>query len=353
MILEKNIGSCAINSKIWPRKSGDVDDLPALKIVIMREDDTKTFENIVENNGSVPRIYRNAVLFLCPSESEKGQFFESLKSKIALKIILEEHTTMKPEQQKDVEKELKCEEVALNHLIRKYYRTLYIPNKNGLARHDMGIPIVGESRGITTRVFNALKSQQQVHESIGSLVIQDEHLAGQNHTKTFPIYELMLKLRGSRRPINRDVVKKAIESGIAKKVFGLGSLVDGNVQCKNFGGDSNVEFSDNEVIIEASICEGQMQKLYGKNDSGKPVNKILGGPASQDKIKPVHRKSFEVEFNLPDGKMSDLLNTLRLLNTKCRSMHFTIKSDDTDMTNDDVDKVSEGLDQIGAQHIIK
>ena len=109
----------------------DVEDSPALKLVIMRVDDKSTLDDILENKGDhAPRIYRNSVLFLCPSDGEKMEFTDHLKSKIALKRILTE-INLGSEQKKNVEDELRKEKSVMEITIKRYYRTLYVPNKNG------------------------------------------------------------------------------------------------------------------------------------------------------------------------------------------------------------------------------
>ena len=353
-ILSESLGSRKITTVLWPATPSDIDDLPRMKLAIMKDNDTKMLNVMLENKGQVPRIYRNSVFFLTPSDAERSQFIESLKGKIALEKILAEQTSIKSKQKEDIVKNLKSEKASLVHLIRKYYRNLYIPGRVGLEKYDMGIPVVGDSRGITSQVFERLKSEQQVHESIGPLVIQDDCLAGQDFAKTVSMYESMLKVRGSRRPVDREVVKEAIRQGVLNKKFGLGTLTNGSVVCQYFGSSPPVEFSETEVIIRSSECEKMMQKqpnLDNSIDKKSRENVDLGQTTeikNTDK-----RKSIELEFDLPDGRMNDLWELLQGINTKFQSIHFKIKAGDGHVTSDYMEEISETLNQIGAKYSLK
>ena len=358
LILNENIGQQRIRTRVWPTSPSDIDDSPSLKLVVMPEDNVNKCIDLIESKGGVPRIYRNSILFLCPSEAGQSQFTTSLKSKIALKSILSERSNLKPEQRKDVENELKNETAALVHLLRKYYRNVYIPGKSGLEKCDMGIPVVGNTKGIADQVFETLKLQQEVHESIGPLIIREEFLTGQNYAKTSMLYRSMLSMRGSRRPINEAVVKDAIEKGVLQKTFGLGILVDGSPTCRHFGSGCQIEFADNEIIINASLCK----ETVTNQDSSSGGSSETGGETGGKDATDVHndvvesadlQKALVIEFDLPVGKLSDILGVLQLINIKFRAIHFTIDADGGSMTNDDVAKITDALKQAHVRHSLK
>ena len=322
-ILIANVGPQRINTRVWPSGPSDIDDSPSLKLAVMSEENVEKFENTLESKGGAPRIYRNSIIFLCPSESERGQFVELLKSKIALEKILADRSSIKPEQKREVEKDLRSTADSLPRSIRQYYRNLYMPDKGKLKKYDMGIPLVGDSKGITENIFGVLKLQQEVHESIGPLVIQSEYLEEQEYAKTAPIYESMLKLKGSRRPVSRSVIKEAICQGVLQKTFGVGIIVDGTPSCQYFGDEAQVEFSDNEVIIAKTVCEQLAEEVEGGKDKVDEGG-ITGGtqkPKELGKISST-QNSIVLKFDLPEGKMSDVWGVLSMINSKFRSIHF-------------------------------
>ena len=353
-LLKTNVGPQRISTRVWPSGPSDIDDAPSLKLAIMKEDDVKKFDEILNSKGGAPRIYRNSIIFLCPSETERGQFTELLKGKMALEKILADRSAIKPEQKKEVEKDLRSAAESLPHSIRKYYRNLYIPDKGKLKKCDMGIPMVGDSKGITENIFSMLRSQQEVHESIGPLVIQDEYLNEQEYARTAPMYESMLSLKGSRRPVSKNVVKEAILQGVQQKTFGVGTLINGILSCRYFGDKAQVEFSDNEVIIAKTVCEELTTVAKGGKRGADDESAMEDANEPQGKGKTTGAyNSIVLAFDLPEGKMSDIWGVLRLINSKYRSIRFEICASDGSMTDEDAARISQALDQIGAHHSLK
>ena len=360
-LLESNVGAQRVRTRVWPAGPRDIDDSPTLKLAIMQDDDIKKCKEILESKGDMPRIHRNSIFFLCPSGVERGQFAEVLKSRIALEKISSDSKTLKPSQKNDIDNDLKKEKAILTHLIRKYYRILYIPVADGLERHDLGIPIVGDSKGMTEQVFEVLKSQQQVHDSIGPLVIQDEYLKGQEFAKTAHMYESMLSLRGSRRPVNRTVIEEAIRHGVMKKVFGLGIFVDGSPNCTYFGDEPTIDFTDNEVIINATICKTQMEvRVQTSVESPNEPNTNEGNDETYENVSndvsvqiTEGRKEIDFKFEIPEGRMSDAMGMLQLINSKFRKIQFGIKASNGSITKDDLDNMREALRQMGSRHDLK
>ena len=344
-LLETNIGKQQIRVKIWPNNPKDIDDSPTLKLVILSEDDIKFCNKILENKGESPRIYRNSIFFLCPSDTERIQFVGILKSKIALEKISGDYQNLNPRQKKDIEDELKKEKIALEHQIKKYYRILYVPNKDGFDKHDMGIPTTGESKGISDQVFERLISEQQIHEKIGPLILKNEYLKDQKFAKTSLMYESMLSMKGNRRPINDTVVVTSLNQGILNGTFGLGELIDGNPSCKYFKTQPLIAFAENEIIIHDSICKEQI-----KSEPSEPIldpnleSKIRSRTNSTPTVECFH--SLDFGFEVPEGKMNDFWGIMRLINEKFNSIHLKINAKDGSITKADIKQIQETLDQM-------
>lgn len=344
-LLESNIGKQKLRVKIWPQSPADVEDTHQLKLVILPENNEKICNTILEQKGESPRVNRNSIFFLCPSEGEKHLFMESLKSKIALeKILSDKLLKLKDDQKKDITEELKKEKSKLTQLIKKYYRILYIPNKNNLENYDMGIPTVGENKGIDDEVYERLLTEQQVHESIGPLVIKNEYLQDHIFAKTSQMYDSMLSTRGSRRPINSNVIIKSLQRGIEDGIFGLGELVDEKPSCKYFKEEPSISFADNEVIIQDSTCAAQIQN---------PEEPII--PSSEEEKEPEttlipddSQNSLDFGFQIPEGKMTDVWAILRLINEKFSSIKLDIEAKEGTISKNDIEKIREALKQIGA-----
>lgn len=332
-----------LRPRIWPNHK-DVDDSPELKLVILPSDDSDKCNEILEKKGGVPRIYRNSVLFLCPLGSERGQFVESIKSVIALKKILGSDISLNPNQKKDLIDSLKREESDLTHLIQKYYRTLYVPDQTGITKIDMGIPIIGALGGISDHVYETLISEQQIHEEIGPKTLEGTHLKTIKFINTSTLYESMLKIRGNRRPVGRNVIEAAIKHGVSQGIFGLGRVNSNDPVCTHFKEDNIlIEFSDDEILIHSSLCT--------KMKSPEPdpeISSIESNNHSTLHSKDTNALNFDVQ--VPEGKMIDFVRALMLVNTRFRTIEFKVCAKDGTIADTDIEKLREALNQMGASN---
>lgn len=349
-VLRNNMGK-KLNPRIWPDHK-DVDDLPDLKMVIMREDSTKLCIDIMEKKGSVPRIHRNAVLFLCPSDAERGQFVDSLKSKIALQKISNE-TSLKQQQKTDVLKELKKEDENIEYLIRKYYRTVRIPDREGrLPSIDLGVPTVGMMKGISDHAYEALIKNQEIHEKLGPKTLEGAYLEGRKFVHTATMYESMLKTPGSRRPVNKEVVQSGIMEGAKNGTFGIGKLDNGVPTCIHFNDDNaTVEFSHDEIIMQKHLCNtGQTKPIEEHIHSrSEEVHGIEGSSVTMTKKESGQKIHTKIHFRLdvPEGRLNEIIGTLMLINEKFRTIIIQINANDGSMTDVEAKKIKEVMDQMG------
>ena len=341
-LLESNIGKQKLRVRIWPKNSRDIEDTPTLKLIILSENNPKLCKTFIENNGETPRIYRNSIFFLCPSEGEKSQFIETLKSKIALeKISSDRLLKLNEEQKNDITDELKKEKGKLVQLIKKYYRTLYVPDKESLLQFDMGIPTAGENKGIADEVFDRLIGEQQIHEKIGPLVLKNEYLEDQKFAKTTEMYKSMLSISGSRRPVNKEVIENSLSRGIKDGVFGLGELENGIPSPKYFKEESSIAFAENEIIIHDSICPKQIQQAETLEKT-EPETIVNEPKDTSDNF----IQSLDFGFEIPEGKLSDVWGILRLMNEKFKIVDLKIKAKEGNITKDGVEKIRDALKQM-------
>jgi hypothetical protein len=105
-------------------------------------------KNMIETKGEgSPRINVNTVLFLSPADSERPSFSDALKRKIAYEQIETDKTVnLTTEHRKELGKNLTRETDNLQDAVRRLYRLVYVPSKDGIKEIDMGIPTYGEKR---------------------------------------------------------------------------------------------------------------------------------------------------------------------------------------------------------------
>lgn len=344
ILLKSNLGVSTLSSHIWT-SSRDVGDSPQLKLVILRNDDEHKCKDMLDNKGDMPRIYRNSIFFLCAPDSERIEFTSHVKNKLALEGLLRDLNN--PEQKKQVVDELRKVDSMMGINIKKCYRTLYVPSNDGLQKYDMGVPTMGMSDGISNTVLKLLVAEQQVHEKIGPLVLK-KYIGNDKFARTTPMYELLLKTRGERRPTSRDVIERAISDGVEQGIFGLGELIGGKPSCMSFQTSVSVSFAENEIIIDAVLCTKPEEPR--PEPESEPTPKPYNGgdePDDPNQESPA-REYISLKLDIPEGRLSDTWGIVRLLNEKFRSIHLSVNAKDGSVSENELNQIRETLRQLGA-----
>jgi len=155
---------------IWEENAANIPDSECLKLIILKKDNRGVMINILQNKGQTPRVHRNTIFFLTTLESERLTFADTLKRKIAYEYIEhDQNLNLSEEQRKTIKKELRNAEGSLRESIRRLYRTIVIPVKEGLKDSDMGIPTYGEEKALDREVYEKLRYHQEIIENIAPL----------------------------------------------------------------------------------------------------------------------------------------------------------------------------------------
>ncbi|MEM4318058.1 MAG: DUF499 domain-containing protein [Candidatus Nitrosocaldaceae archaeon] len=248
---EKNLIRNNVSNKlkvfIWPNEPKDIPDTPVLKLIIMKEKDINSMIKILENKGEAPRVYKNTVIFLAPSD-DRTSFENTLKKKLAYEQIRLRQEMITERQKTEIENGLKRIKDDLAYELRKLYRLVYLPvNKSELKMIDLGIPTSGENKSLDNIVDETLRREEELHEHISPLVIKEVYLKDREYIHTTSIYDTMLKTPGERRITDRKVLENCIIEGIRNGLFRLGELSKENKPIEIYD-KNDVTFSENEVI---------------------------------------------------------------------------------------------------------
>ena len=247
---------------IWVENSVNIPDTEDLKLVVLRKDDRSLIDSILKNKGSSPRINRNTLFFLVPMEGERNNFEREARKRIAYQSIEKDKSlNLREEQKKDLKDKLSKTEEVLKELIRKLYRMVLIPSKDGVKELDLGVPTYGDSRGIDEEIYDALKTENEIIERLDPLVIREKYLRDNDFLYTGKLYEAFLRTPGEPRPVDKEVIERSISEGVAKGLFGLGEMLeDGRVECRYFKESASVYFSEREVIVRAELCKKEEEE---------------------------------------------------------------------------------------------
>ncbi len=354
-ILEHQIQGGKLKVFLWPNRPKDIPDTEELKLVILPEKNDVFIRNLLETKGDSPRVYRNTIFFLCPSETEKSAFRNLIKRRMAyLQIQSDATLKLSDEQKREIAANLRREEDNLKDAVKRCYRLAFAPGKDGIEEIDLGIPTYGEKRGLDQEVYEQLKAEQKVLEKIAALVLKEKYLRDKEFVKVRLIHDSMLKTPGERRVTSPLAVREAISQGVKLGLFGLGelSIDEATVTCRYFKEDATPEFGETEVIVKDTVCV--LQKQAGEAEPIPfPVGKVEGADATTSAA-PISRgsnralSSVTLEFEVPRGKVSQLMGMMSFLQSKFQELHISVKATEGSISEEDyLNKIKETLKQLG------
>lgn len=358
-LLKEGIHGGRMKVFLWEENSGNITDSEDLKLIILRKEDQKKMTEILVNKGQTPRVYRNTLFFLYPLESERPAFVNFLKRKIANEQIdADKHLSLSEEQKKEIKKDIKNAERDLKEYLRRLYRMIAVPHKDGFKTIDLGIPTYGEDGNLVDEVHEKLRSGSEILVKIAPLVLKEKYLVGRDTVLTEQLYQSALKTPGEARPVSRSVLEQGIAEGVQMGLFGLGDLKDGQPVCRNFREPTSVALTGNEVIISEDLC--RQQKEAEKSPPGGPQVPFPkpggGGDGPPTGIKdkggeelPRQEMLHEVRLNfqVPKGKVSNIMGVMNLLQSKFEILEVGLTARDGTISEQDYqEKIEETFTQL-------
>jgi hypothetical protein len=348
-ILKEQISGKNFKVFLWPEKPKDIPDIPEIKLVIVSQKDEGFMKNVLKSKGDSPRVYRNTIFFLCPSDIERNELLTSIKRSIAYQQIQADKTLkLTDEQRREVSNNIHNVE---GDIIKRCYRIAYAPVIDGLKEIDLGIPTYGEARKLDDWVYEGLKVQEEILEKISPIIIQQKYLEDEDFVNVQLIYDSMLKTQGERRMVSPNSLEESILLGVKQGLFGLGELrEDGkSVNCRYYKTDTIVTLDENQVIIKSTICETQketkeeVRQLSPKPDEQESPEK---GPIMEPTAK--GRDHLTLEFDVPAGKVSQIMPMMHFLQSKFEGLRLTINATKGSISDEEYEnKIKETLRQLG------
>jgi len=359
-LLKSSVKGDKLKVFIWEENAGNIPDSEDLKLIILKKENKELMKNILQNKGQTPRVYRNTIFFLYPLESERSTFINTLKRGIAYEYIeKDQNLNLSDDQKKDIKKELKKAEGSLKEYLRRLYRSIEVPDKEGLKYADLGIPTYGEERALDQEVYEKLRYDEEILENIAPLVIKEKYLAGREYVSTEQLYQSALKTPGETRPINKTVLEKGISEGVRMGLFGLGELEDDKPVCRYFKEQASIAFSGNEVLINETICKEQRKKeeieiqkpgLYQKPSTELKPEKKEGTRETPPGFRIETQDKIQLKFQIPKGKVSSIMGVMNFLQSKFEILELELIASEGSISKQEYeDKIKEAFRQMGVK----
>jgi len=358
-LLLRNTKHDKLRVYIWERNPSNIPDTNEMKLVILPWEDKDVILNMIQKKGASPRVNCNTVFFLFPMESEREMFKNVIREYKAHKSILEDMTLqISDEQKKNIQSKVKEMDKELVETIRRLYRQVGIPTKEGYKIDDLGIATHGNVQSIVAEVYERLRSQGEILERIAPIVVKERYLKGKDYVITEQILNASYRVPGESRLLSKSVLEDAIKEGVSKGMFGLGELSGDKAVCRYFKEVPNVSFENNEVIIAENHCEPQKR---GEEKSQEPVvvknglgtsystEQIIGKEAIESKREDIYEEELELNFPLPKGKVSDVMQVIKFIDGKFKEVQIIVRAREGKITRQEREKIYEALRQLGIE----
>ncbi len=363
-LLENSVTGRRLKVFLWPEPNADIPDTPDLKLLILRERNEQQMLDFLYQKGATPRVHRNTLLFLTPLEGEWSGLEALLRRYLAYRMIADDRTlNLTAEQREEVRQALGRATADLRGTLRRTYRQLFIPARDGLREFDLGIPTYGEDRSLDEEVYEKLRAEGEILERIAPLVIKERYLRDQEYVLTETLAQAGLRTPGEARVVRREAWEEAIAEGVRQGLFGLGMLEEGRPVCRYFEETPFVGLAGSEVIIRADLCRAQRAVEVAQPPSYPPppgtvaavgdrepagVGAAVGG-AGGGVLLPLRRR-VQLHFSVPRGKVSGLMGVMNLLQHKFSRLDVVLVAEDGEISEQEYeDKVREAFRQLGIE----
>ena len=315
--LEKNLTKKHFRIFIWPKNSRDVPDTKELKLIVLPGYDEKKCKEIIEKCGEKPRVYVNTLVFLVPDESERQSFNEFIRKKLAWESLEKDKTlTFTDDQMKRIKDKVKELKGNTRNMIRQLYRIVLLPSKDGLTKIDLGIPTYGTTSPINEEVYERLRSEEEIVESLEPLTIKELYLKERDYVKTKNMLESFFRTPGVFRIFSEAVLKDCIKEGVKRGLFGLGEIINGKPVCRYFQKAISPSFTENEILIKAELCSRPESEEKEREISvGTREEEVTEHVSIPEGVQNIYKR-IHLKLGVPLGKFATITRIINYLKSK-------------------------------------
>ena len=250
----KTSSSGHLKTYISPKDGSDIQDNDDLKLVVLSKRDDVFCQSLIENRGETPRIYRNTLFFITPPTEEVNHLKAEIRKVVAYEEIKKDTSlNLTPTQKREIEEARRQSETALNNALRRDYRHVLMPAKDGLSAEDLGMPAQGMDTPLDAVVYEMLCVKGKILTSIGPRNIAIRYLKENETLSTSQLLHSSLRTPGETIVL-RDAWEKSICQGVEDGLFGLGEKENGMLMPHYFKGmPLEIALDNNEVIIQPNL----------------------------------------------------------------------------------------------------
>ena len=285
------------------RKDGtDVPDSDDLKLIVLSKRDEAFCQNLIENHGETPRIYRNTLFFIIPSSGEAKHLKTEVRTVIAYEEIKKGNSlNLSATQIREIDATLKQSESKLENALRQDYRLVLIPTKGGFREEDLGLPAAGMNTPFDETVYETLCVKSEILTRIGPQNIVLRYLKDNDTVSTAQLFHSSLRTPGETRVL-REAWVNGIRRGVQQKepeLFALGDKRSGKLIPHYFKtAPQEIRLDNDEVIIHPKLIresitpEDILHDYLTKNETISTSHPFEYNPQSTNEPRPL-REAWE------------------------------------------------------------
>ena len=341
LLLQHNGGAA-----IWPKSSADIPDNPVIKYVILNDSDIKKVRDMMWTHGKTDRIYKNSVIIICPLESRRFAFIQTLKSMMTSENILGRRSAygLKRSDVTLLEKELRNDKSSIRNLLFNCYSVIYVPAMGGPEEVDLSLDTVTSFDTITTYVQNCLGGDH-IHHTIDPDRLREEvFVNNRDSISTKRIFENMMSAPGSLRPINQDVIRDCISKS---KNLCLGTISDGSI---SYGDSPYATFSENEYLFKYTRPKLKAKEITKLGSTKGDIEKSLKDSSGKSDPE-TDSIDYDIRIVINTKKTGNLVHLLKQLDNLnfAHSKEIIISCTGGKLTDDEYNAIKKTSKEIGGR----
>ena len=237
-----------------PKDGMAVPDDETLKLIVLDRHDDAFCQDFIENRGETRRIYRNTLFFILPATGEATELKSETRKIIAYEEIKKDTSlNLSREQKREVDDVLKQSNSSLEGALRRDYRTVLVPQRDGFTEEDLGLPVVGMTHPFDEVVYDLLCVKNAIATNLGPRNIAIAYLQNSDTVSTVQLLNTCLRTPGEKR-VQRQTWIEGICRGVETGIFGIGEKAADKLVPRAFNTAlPEVTLTDAELIIQPSL----------------------------------------------------------------------------------------------------
>jgi hypothetical protein len=286
---------------LWPTESDDLPDSRDIKLAVL---DPARFGSVadveqevggwMERRGNGLRVYRNTLLFAVPDRDRFARLTDDVRALLALDEIRgrfkEDESPAGRERLREVERRVKDLQEDIPYRVWEMYRTALIPRADGkLERVDLGQPSIAQDSldGWYRHELTDPAHQKILDNPPSPNMLAAKFLANGKAVSLHEVLEQFYKNTDLPLPAKESLVARAVASGVSEGAYGVGAVVDGevnpaSVQFEEQVASSQVNFREDLLLIPGD--EAARLKTAAEEEEGaesEPETEPVPGPEGQ------------------------------------------------------------------------